>query len=276
MVAVTKSAKVILIVSFSIVGVILGLYLSGAWGSLFQPPPPAPEEYQVGFAKLEFRDPYTMEPLSDVEISIQFYNGTIYLNVTAGEIFYVPEASWFFARKPSYWNVSGPVYAQGETPAEAYVNTFSMTRVAPKFAVEFRILAIDGNYGTYTSADIPDGYHEVRFIYQLTGEWYNTSTWGSACYVPDFLVPAGSLADQLNVSRWGLWLGWNGTISDFSLLGSPVSAYKIFDVGTYNATIMYPFAFSGEFTISATFSQIQNATLYLGFLHETDHFTIPF
>lgn len=245
-----------------------------SFGGVFELPP---EEFQTGYATINFGDPFTNQTITDVDIYVQFWNGTNYLKTESGVPFYVPEVSWYFAVKSGFWNTSGAIWASGATPEEAYVQTYSICRICPIEKVQFIILTIDGIYGTYTSEDISDGYHDIHFAYSLLDGWADNSTWGSAsASVPDIFIPEGSLADQWNISRYGLWIGWNGTISDYTLGGSALGKYKVYNVGKYNSTKIYPLAYSGEIWISGIFKSMTNATLYYGFIDDVDRLTIPF
>lgn len=253
------------------------VYWLGFRGSVFDPTPPAPPpEYAEGYAIIQFQDPLNEVIVTEVDLYIQFRNGTNYLNTTSGTTFYVPEASWFFAVKAGYWNLTGSVYAQGDAPGDAHIQTYSLTQIAPKNNVQFLISAIDGVYGTYSSSEIPDGYHTILISYSITGDWCYNSSWGDSSWVPDMFIPIGSYADQYNISITGLWIGWNGSITDYSLGGSPVGYYLVYDVGVCNSTHFYGIAFSGQLQVSGVFSNISNATIYFGLLDDTNNLVIHF
>lgn len=260
---------------FIIVGVPLAIYF-GWFGAIYQLEAP-PEEYSTGYAILNFRDPYSGEMVTDVDCHIYFFsNETELFQVSSGTPFYVPEACYFFAMKPGYWNASGSIYAQGTTPAEAYNQTYNLFKIPPKNYINFSIIAIDGVYGSYSSADIPDGTHTILFTYSIGGIWRNQSAWGVTAYVPPSLIPSGSYAEAYGVYLQTLWIGWNGSVTNYQLQNAPVDVYRVFDVGIYNTTFIYAFHYSGQFSITAEFKNISNASLYFGLLDDVYSYTIPF
>jgi hypothetical protein len=275
----SKKAIAGIIVAF--ICIFLGiLYFTGFLGAIFQPTAP-PEEYAKGYATINFFDPYTQEYVEDVDLYIQFLNGTNYLNTTAGQSFYVPDASYFFAIKPTYWNLSGAVLAQGSTSTEAYNQTISIYKIPPKGNVEVSIICIDNVYGTYTSADIPDGYHTLTFAYRITEPWYSTGAWGVASYIPPLFIPEDATYAKLyGVYTFGLWIAWQATgdggIVDYSLAGSPVGVNTIFDIGSYNSTFMYTWHFSGIWEISGNFKGIIGGMFYIGLIDDIDTLAINF
>jgi len=265
----------------AVIGLIAGLIIIGVigWGGEgIKPfsPPPAPAEYSVGHAIINFWDPFTQEPVDDVQLYIQFQNGSNYLNTTSGASFYISGGSWFFAVKTGYWNVSGTVFAGGDTSNDTYIQTHSLTRIASKAHVHISITAIDGIFGIYNSSDIGNGFHTLTFSYIISGGWYENSSWGVSSWVPEIFIPIGSHAALTNISTAGLWIGWNGSITDYSLGSSPVGYFTVHNIGNYNSTHFYGIAFSGELQVSGVFNDITNAIFYFGLMDAITSWTIPF
>jgi hypothetical protein len=240
---------------------------------------PPPAEFSKGYAIINFGNPLTdnitAPSIQGADIYVQFWsNGTTYLKTTSGISFYVPEASWYYAVKPGYWNSSGTIFAKGATPAEAYNQTYPMCLIPPKEAIHFIIIAIDWVYGAYAASEIPNGDHTLVVAYSISDGWQNNATWCDPSWVPDQFIPTGSVADQQNVSLFSLWLGWDGSLTDFRLGGSPVGHYQVYDVGTYNTTLFYSIEFDGQLMIQANFKDILGATFYIGLLDDITNLAI--
>ena len=280
-----------------LLGILLAIFcvpLSLFVGTL--PPPCPPPDMQKGYAMITFRDPFQNTPIEDVPLYIYFVNGTHYLNTTSGTTFYVPEACYFYAVKEGYWEVSGPVWANGQeqvisqsvslanifpypcpTPSEPELTEVAMVKRCPRECVRINITAIDGVEGNYSSNEIPDGYHNLTLTYLIAGEYYNTSAWGCYAYLPPVLIPNGSYAEKYRIPWRSLWIAWEGGISDYyiSYGNSQLWHYDTYPLETLNSTPLSPLALSGSLLIKAYFYNISTVYLYYGLVDDTTYSMIP-
>jgi len=276
-----EKSKYVLVSLFVFVGVILMLYTDFPNYTTNCDP----LDFSQGYAIINFQDPSGVL-VPDVALLIQHMNNTNYMNVTSGALFYVPTQSYWFGMKEGYWNTSGVVRAsqrlticpiiQPPCPEPDLLcnSTYQIYETCPKDAVQVHIIAINGTRGNFSSASIPEGYQRITLAYNITGGYATRSAWGISAYIPTKFVPSLSYAANYSVTVQALWIGWNGSVTDYKVGGSdPLSAY---DVGIYNSTICPPLFGSGEIELEGCFARLKNAVFYFGLLDDVTREVIPF
>jgi len=266
---ISKKQMYIIVSILSILFLLIGiLYFSGFLGSIFQKPPPPPEEYSKGRAKILAYDPLNDQYIN-CEIKLYYYeNETLYNTTSTNTTLYIPEASLALISAKEYYNVCISVLA---SETSIYNQTIYMYKRPNLNDVQINITKIDDVWGVYSPSDIPNGQHDVTFAIGLKGSSKNTTHYGEFCYVPSSEIGSSSLANTYNLSFYGSWIVFNCTNitnirytfdeSGFQYIGN------VYNVGNGNKTIIFITIFrTMTITLRANFTNINSIFIHTGLI----------
>ncbi|MHA1797702.1 MAG: hypothetical protein ACTSVY_04565 [Candidatus Helarchaeota archaeon] len=253
-------------------GLVAALFFTGVFnfGSLFPGPSAPPKDQQVGYAVIQLYNPINDTYIGSSEIRLYGgYNETFIRTIENDTLIYLDNWTTAFVNVSGYHPTFVSLHGSGtDDPANPQINKINLYGKCNSSNLEFSLIAIDHEYGTYDNTSITDGYHVLTFQWKLNEPDRGSMFFGHSTSIPEdnSLVSADTFTANLSIWSVSNWIAFNGTVENITFLYMPYINPDPIDINIYNVTWGPSVLGTSTWEIAANFTNISGIYTYQGII----------